>query len=251
MIPKDFITEWRKHAPWVQDVQVEQDLVICRALVDIFSRPALRRALAFRGGTALYKLHVRPAARQGHLLARARALPYANDCMRAALLALLAVLAAGCSKMDVSRPPPLVQAPSAAAAVPPPPPAAVVPPSRAATPSEIETTTVTNIGVHIGGGPNDAATKAPVRDSIAPHFKYFGKCYELVEVKKRGDVGVDLLIEPEGGAARVSNPRVLGLRGDAFKECVVAEFGKVRFQKMRHGKTMASYSLRFAPKDPP
>lgn len=63
MIPKDFITEWRKHAPWVQDVQVEQDLVICRALVDIFSRPALRRALAFRGGTALYKLHVRPAPR--------------------------------------------------------------------------------------------------------------------------------------------------------------------------------------------
>jgi len=39
MIPRDFITEWRARAPWVEDVQVEQDLVISRALVDIFSHP--------------------------------------------------------------------------------------------------------------------------------------------------------------------------------------------------------------------
>lgn len=63
MIPRDFVTAWRAHAPWVQDVQVEQDLVISRALVEIFSRSRLAKALAFRGGTALYKLHLRPAAR--------------------------------------------------------------------------------------------------------------------------------------------------------------------------------------------
>lgn len=63
MIPKDFITEWRAHAPWVSDRQVEQDLVISRALVELFSRPTIANALAFRGGTALYKLHLRPAAR--------------------------------------------------------------------------------------------------------------------------------------------------------------------------------------------
>jgi hypothetical protein len=63
MIPRDYITEWRAHAPWVQDIQVEQDLVICRALVAIFSDPLLKEALAFRGGTALYKLHLKPAAR--------------------------------------------------------------------------------------------------------------------------------------------------------------------------------------------
>lgn len=45
------------------DRQVEQDLVISRALVELFSRPAIANALAFRGGTALYKLHLRPAAR--------------------------------------------------------------------------------------------------------------------------------------------------------------------------------------------
>ncbi|HEY0942459.1 MAG TPA: nucleotidyl transferase AbiEii/AbiGii toxin family protein [Steroidobacter sp.] len=63
MIPRDYITEWRLHAPWVQDFQVEQDLVISRALVAIFSHPLLAEALAFRGGTALYKLHLKPAAR--------------------------------------------------------------------------------------------------------------------------------------------------------------------------------------------
>lgn len=63
MIPRDYITEWRAQAPWVRVYQVEQDLVISRALVEIFSHPVLQEALAFRGGTALYKLHLRPPAR--------------------------------------------------------------------------------------------------------------------------------------------------------------------------------------------
>ena len=63
MIPRDYITAWRAEAPWVQDFQVEQDLVISKALVDIFSDPVLGKTLAFRGGTALYKLFLKPAAR--------------------------------------------------------------------------------------------------------------------------------------------------------------------------------------------
>lgn len=63
MIPHDDITAWRAHAPWVDDAQVEQDLVISRALVAIFSEPHLAKTLAFRGGTALYKLYLTPAAR--------------------------------------------------------------------------------------------------------------------------------------------------------------------------------------------
>jgi predicted nucleotidyltransferase component of viral defense system len=46
----------------VEDSQVEQDLIISRALVEIFWERELASALAFRGGTALYKLHFRPAA---------------------------------------------------------------------------------------------------------------------------------------------------------------------------------------------
>ena len=63
MIPRDYITEWRAQAPWVQDFQVEQDLVISRALIAIFTHPVLGEALAFRGGSALYKLHIHPPAR--------------------------------------------------------------------------------------------------------------------------------------------------------------------------------------------
>ena len=63
MIPRDYVTAWRAMAPWVEDAQVEQDLVISRALVDLFSHPLLARSLAFRGGTALYKLYLTPAAR--------------------------------------------------------------------------------------------------------------------------------------------------------------------------------------------
>lgn len=63
MIPRDYITAWREQAPWIQDFQVEQDLIISRALVEIFSHPLLADGLAFRGGTALYKLYLKPAAR--------------------------------------------------------------------------------------------------------------------------------------------------------------------------------------------
>jgi len=40
---------------------VEQDLIICRALVEIFNHPLLAEQLAFRVGTALFKLHLPPA----------------------------------------------------------------------------------------------------------------------------------------------------------------------------------------------
>lgn len=63
MIPKDHITAWRRHAPWIRDAQVEQDLVICRALTEMYSDPFLTKRLAFRGATAIYKLYLRPAVR--------------------------------------------------------------------------------------------------------------------------------------------------------------------------------------------
>jgi predicted nucleotidyltransferase component of viral defense system len=57
MIPQDYITAWSRVAPWVSQRHVEQDLIISRALVAIFSDPFLRGELRFRGGTALNKLH--------------------------------------------------------------------------------------------------------------------------------------------------------------------------------------------------
>lgn len=63
MISRAHITAWRADAPWSTDAQVEQDLVISRAIVEIFSDPVLSGRLAFRGGTALHKLYLTPPAR--------------------------------------------------------------------------------------------------------------------------------------------------------------------------------------------
>lgn len=63
MIPVYSIQEWREVAPWTTDAMVEQDLVICRALVSIFSDDFLKENLAFRGGTALHKLYLSPQPR--------------------------------------------------------------------------------------------------------------------------------------------------------------------------------------------
>ena len=56
MIPRAHITAWRARVPWPSNEQVEQDLVLCRALVSMFQQPTVAERAAFRGGTALHKL---------------------------------------------------------------------------------------------------------------------------------------------------------------------------------------------------
>lgn len=56
MIPMMNIVAWSAKAPWPELRQVEQDLIISRALVDLFADPMLKAELRFRGGTALNKL---------------------------------------------------------------------------------------------------------------------------------------------------------------------------------------------------
>ena len=57
MISAQNIVAWGNVVPWADQRQVEQDLIISRALVDIFSDAMLRDVLRIRGGTALNKLH--------------------------------------------------------------------------------------------------------------------------------------------------------------------------------------------------
>ena len=63
MIPRAYITTWRANARWQLNEQIEQDLVISRALVEIFSDDDLKKNLAFRGGTALHKLFLKTPLR--------------------------------------------------------------------------------------------------------------------------------------------------------------------------------------------
>lgn len=63
MIPESYIESWRTHVPWQSLAMVEQDLVISRALINLYSTPKIQDSLIFRGGTALNKLFIVPSAR--------------------------------------------------------------------------------------------------------------------------------------------------------------------------------------------
>ncbi len=114
-------------------------------------------------------------------------------------------------------------------------------------PAPLPAVKVANIGMHIGGGPNDDVTKDPIRRSVQPHFDEFRLCYAQVEdASKPGDFGVDLRIDRAGGKAQVSHPRS-ALKGKEFRACVVRTFEGIDFLKPRTGTTTVSYSLRFTP----
>lgn len=63
MIPQANIVEWRAQAPWNDPDQVEHDLVLSRALCELYSNPLISKGLIFRGGTALHKLYFERAGR--------------------------------------------------------------------------------------------------------------------------------------------------------------------------------------------
>ena len=57
MIPAQDVVAWGNVVPWADQRQIEEDLIIGRAVVEIFSDEMLRDALRLRGGTALNKPH--------------------------------------------------------------------------------------------------------------------------------------------------------------------------------------------------
>lgn len=64
MIARDIVEQWRHQvAPWKSLQMVEQDLILSRILVEIYTQPKIKENLAFRGGTALNKLYINPPAR--------------------------------------------------------------------------------------------------------------------------------------------------------------------------------------------
>lgn len=56
MIPQVSLNEWRERVGWADLGDVEQDLIISRILIEIFSDQSISEKILFRGGTALNKL---------------------------------------------------------------------------------------------------------------------------------------------------------------------------------------------------
>ncbi len=63
MISQQQIAAWRPYAPWSDDLMVEQDYLLTKAVEAIFSDHKLKNQLAMRGGTVLHKAHLAPASR--------------------------------------------------------------------------------------------------------------------------------------------------------------------------------------------
>lgn len=108
---------------------------------------------------------------------------------------------------------------------------------------------IKTIGMHIGGGPNDKETKAPIRKAVEAKLDAFRACFALVtKAEKGGTFGVDVRIPGEGGQAKISDPRS-GLEGDGVEKCMLAAFENVDFARPPKGVPMVvSYSLRFTPR---
>jgi hypothetical protein len=104
---------------------------------------------------------------------------------------------------------------------------------------------VENVGLHIGGGPNDDASKAPFLRAIEPHRDAFRACFVKVEEpEKGGTFGVDLSIGRGGGKAEVRQPRT-GMKGTEFRKCVIEAFEQIVFEKPAKGPTVISFSIRY------
>ncbi|MBK7397867.1 MAG: hypothetical protein IPJ34_16610 [Myxococcales bacterium] len=105
-----------------------------------------------------------------------------------------------------------------------------------------------NIGMHIGGGPNDDATKAPFQKAIAAQFDALAACWATLPTKSAFDFGVDLLVPAAGGQAKVDRPRS-AVKDAAFVKCATAAFAAATFAPSAKGlPTKVSTSVHFTPK---
>lgn len=100
-------------------------------------------------------------------------------------------------------------------------------------------------GLHIGGGPNDPATKRPFIETLERGFEPMRVCYAQVEQpEKGGTFGVDLRVERAGGHPTLQAVRTI-MKGDGFKTCVEEAFRSLEFARPAK-PTVLSASVHFA-----
>lgn len=181
---------------------------------------------------------------------------HARAILRCVLAATLA--GGGCSRAAEQQapPPPVSAATSPSAAAPPPsssesaPTPAVSSAAVSAAPIATPEVDVRAIGMHIGGGPNDDANKAPLLASIAPHHPALGRCWAALPNAPTVELGIDARVPGKGGRAKIEHPRST-VKDASFVACAVAVFTEIEFLPPKSGlDTIVSASLRLkrAPK---
>jgi hypothetical protein len=75
VIDRPALIAWRSKAPWPNPVQIEQDLLLSRLMIEIARDEMLGPELVMRGGTCMHKLHLPAPLRYSEDLVRHEA-PY-------------------------------------------------------------------------------------------------------------------------------------------------------------------------------
>lgn len=122
------------------------------------------------------------------------------------------------------------------------------PPAEESKPADVPAdASLRTIGLHVGGGPNDDATRNKFIAPIEQNFEAMLSCHALAQNRDRNaSVGVDLLLGPQGGKAKLQDLRT-ALGGDEFQDCIRKAFGEISFPKVTR-PTIVSYSMLFEPK---
>lgn len=102
MIPRPALTAWRNRAPWREDRQVAQDLILSLSAIRVGAHRLLGKRLAWRGGTCLHKLHLEKARRYSEDLDYVLVGEAQHTEVRAALEEVVAGLGMDLPKTEVS-----------------------------------------------------------------------------------------------------------------------------------------------------
>ena len=91
MIPltRQDVLAHQAEVPWPNHLQVEQDLLLCRAMLALFNDAFLAGQIAMRGGTVLHKIHLAPASRYSEDIDLVAVGDRPEDHLRAALKRVL------------------------------------------------------------------------------------------------------------------------------------------------------------------
>jgi hypothetical protein len=107
---------------------------------------------------------------------------------------------------------------------------------------------IRHIGMHIGGGPNDDATKEPFWRSIAARHQDFAACWSKLPKAAKVEFGIDALVPGKGGRAQVDGPRST-VKDDAFVACMRDVYATMDFLPPKSGiPTKVSASIRLSPR---
>jgi hypothetical protein len=147
---------------------------------------------------------------------------------------------------------------SATAAAPSEPEAKTPPTPRTAEPTSGESTTATvykvnlkSVGLHVGGGPNDDATRKPLLALLELSFPDLQRCAEQLSPlpTQLTSFGIDLYIGAKGGHAEARQIRTR-LGPEAFRVCVKTALTTLKFPAPPKPRVI-SYSVGFSPVSTP